>query len=237
MSAETLVVLPTYNEAGNLERLVRELRATSATYDLLIVDDRSPDGTGRIADELAASLPGVEVVHRPGKLGLGSAHVLGMRRADEGDYRAVLTMDCDFTHLPADVPRLLAALQAGADVAVGSRYIDPLSMQDWPLHRRLVTLAAHACTRGLLGLPGDATSGFRAYRVDALRRVPYADVRGDGYSFIFELLHVCRRAGLRVEQVPVRTPIRQSGQSKISRVEIARAVATLLRLWRGSRRG
>jgi glycosyltransferase involved in cell wall biosynthesis len=236
LSADTLVVLPTYNEAGNLARLVEELRFVQPALDLLIVDDASPDGTGRIADSLARAHAQVEVVHRPGKLGLGSAHVRGMRRADERGYRSVLTMDCDFTHLPADVPRLLRALDDGADVAVGSRYVDRSSMEDWPLHRRIVTRAAHACTRGLLGLPGDATSGFRAYRVEALRRVPYASVRGDGYSFIFELLFVCRRAGLRVEQVAVRTPIRQAGQSKISRVEIARAVATLLRLWRSRAR-
>jgi dolichol-phosphate mannosyltransferase len=239
LASTTLVVLPTYNEAANLARLVDELRRTDAALDLLIVDDESPDGTGRIADELAARLPRVEVVHRAGKLGLGSAHILGMRRADEGGYRILVTMDCDYTHLPRDVPRVVAALdERQADVAVGSRYVDPASMHDWPLPRRLITRAAHLCTRRLLGIPGDATSGFRAYRVAALRRVPYAQVRGDGYSFIFELLFVCLRAGLVVVEVPVRTPIRQAGESKISRLEIARAVATLLRLWRaGGARG
>lgn len=233
MTNATLVVLPTYDEAGNLARLVHELREIDPALDILIVDDASPDGTGRIADALAAELPRIDVVHRAGKLGLGSAHVLGLRRADELGYRNVVTMDCDFTHLPGDVPRVVGALaERQADVAVGSRYVDPLSMQDWPLPRRLITRTAHACTRGLLGIPGDATSGFRAYRVDALRRIPYAGVRGDGYSFIFELLFVCLRAGLEVVEVPVRTPIRQAGESKISRLEIVRAVATLLRLWR-----
>lgn len=233
MSRSTLVVLPTYNEAASLARLVEELRACDPALDLLIVDDASPDGTGGIADELCTRLPRIEVVHRPGKLGLGSAHILGMQRADFGGYDAVVTMDCDYTHLPRDVGRLLAALdEQDADVVVGSRYVDLASMADWPLARRMITRTAHFCTRRLLGIPGDATSGFRAYRVQALRRVPYAQVRGDGYSFIFELLFTCLRAGLRVVEVPVRTPIRQAGESKISRLEIARAVTTLVRLWR-----
>lgn len=233
MAPDTLVVLPTYDEAANLARLVDELRACDPRLDLLIVDDASPDGTGRIADELAARLPRIEVVHRAGKLGLGSAHILGMRRADTRGYRTVVTMDCDYTHLPRDVARLVAALDGErADLAVGSRYVDSGSMADWPLPRRIITRTAHFCTRRLLGIPGDATSGFRAYRVEALRRVPYADVRGDGYSFIFELLFVCLGAGLKVIEVPVRTPIRQAGESKISRLEIVRAVATLARLWR-----
>lgn len=231
--ADTLVVLPTYDEAKNIARLIEELCALPLALDLLVVDDQSPDGTGRIAEALRAGLPQLTVAHRGGKLGLGSAHILGMRQADSAGYRHVLTMDCDFTHLPEDVPRLVAALGEGADVAVGSRYVDAASMQDWPLQRRLITRTAHLGTRFLLGLPGDATSGFRAYRVEALRRVAYADVRGDGYSFIFELLFACRRAGLRIVQVPVRTPIRQAGVSKISRLEILRAAATLLRLLRG----
>lgn len=234
VSRGTLVLLPTYNEAANLPSLVRSLLALPLALDLLVVDDASPDGTGTLADGLARESARVRVQHRPGKLGLGSAHVLGMQAAVQGGYERFLSMDCDYTHQPQDVPRLLSALdEQAADLVIGSRYLDAASMNDWPLHRRLISRTAHWGTRGLLGLPGDATSAFRAYRVSALARVPYADVRGDGYSFIFELLFVCLRCGLRVVELPVRTPIRQAGESKISRLEILRAVSTLARLaWR-----
>lgn len=236
------MVLPTYDEAGNLERLLREMRGLYPHARLMVIDDASPDGTGAVADRVAAELPGIEVVHRSGKLGLGSAHILGLDRAVELGCRYVATMDCDFTHRPEDLRLLLESLeQRQADLAVGSRYVDPASMADWPLQRRLITRTAHALTRYLLGIPGDATSGFRLYRTAALRRVPYRQVKSEGYSFIFELLFACLREGLAVVEVPVLTPIRQAGESKISRLEILRAVETLLRLWArrvgGSRRG
>lgn len=228
----TLAVLPTYNEAGNILRLTRDLRSCVPAMDVFIVDDNSPDGTGALADEAARALERVAVLHRPAKLGLGSAHLTGMRRALEGGYDVVLTMDCDYTHPPQEVPRLLAALEERrADIAVGSRYIDSDAIDDWPLSRRIISRCAHLCTKHVLSLPGDATTAFRAYRVSALRRVPFEDVRGDGYSFIFELLHLCVRAGFKLVEVPVRAPVRQAGVSKISRIEIVRAVKTVVRLW------
>lgn len=225
------MVLPTYDEAGNLERLLRELRSLYPHARLMVIDDASPDGTGAVAERVAAELPGIEVVHRGGKLGLGSAHILGLDRAVELGCRYVATMDCDFTHRPLDLRLLLARIEERhADLAVGSRYVDAASMADWPLSRRVITRTAHTLTRHLLGIPGDATSGFRLYRTAALQRVPYRNVRSDGYSFIFELLFACLREGLVVVEVPVLTPIRQAGESKISRLEILRAVETLLRL-------
>lgn len=231
MKPGTLVLLPTYNEAANLTSLVHSLLALPLPLDVLIVDDASPDGTGVLADALAVESTRVRVQHRPAKLGLGSAHVLGMQAAVRGGYTQFVSMDCDYTHQPQDVPRLLDTLERHpADLAIGSRYLETRSMDDWPLPRRIISRAAHWGTRGLLGIPGDATSAFRAYRVSALTRVPYAEVRGDGYSFIFELLFLCLRSGLRVVEVPVRTPIRQAGESKISRLEILRALSTLARL-------
>jgi glycosyltransferase involved in cell wall biosynthesis len=224
-------VLPTYNEAGNIARLVADLRRVDPSLHLLIVDDNSPDGTGGIADDLVRATENVAVLHRPGKLGLGSAHVAGLDRAVDGGYQTVVTMDCDYTHLPADVPKLLEALESQqADVAAGSRYGHAAGVRDWPVWRQMITKTAHFCTVNLLGIPFDATSAFRAYRTSALKRVPYRTIRGDGYSFIFEMLFTCVQEGLRIAEVPMEMPIRQAGQSKISRIEIVRALVTLMRL-------
>jgi dolichol-phosphate mannosyltransferase len=230
-NTKTLIVLPTYNEAANIARLVGDLRQVVPDADLLIVDDNSPDGTGGVADELAAAIPQLKVVHRAGKLGLGSAHILGLDHGVEAGYDVVVTMDCDYTHKPEDVPRLLAALhEEQADVAAGSRYGHPEGVRDWPLWRQAITRTAHFCTVHLLGIPHDATSAFRAYRTSALQLVPYRQIRGDGYSFIFEMIFNCIRVGLRIAQVPMEMPIRQAGQSKISRIEVLRAVVALSRL-------
>jgi dolichol-phosphate mannosyltransferase len=228
---KTLILLPTYNEAANIARLVGDLRQVCPDADLLIVDDNSPDGTGAVADELAGRVPQLKVVHRAGKLGLGSAHILGLDRAVEAGYDIVVTMDCDYTHKPEDVPKLLAALAAEhADVAAGSRYGHPDGVSDWPLWRQAITRTAHFCTKHLLGIPHDATSAFRAYRTSALAQVPYRQIRGDGYSFIFEMIFNCIRSGLRIAEVPMEMPIRQAGQSKICRMEVLRALLALSRL-------
>ena len=227
----TLIVLPTYNEAKNIPQLVAELRKAVPDADLLIVDDASPDGTGAVADGLAARDPKVKAAHRSGKLGLGTAHVFGLDAAVEGGYRYVCTMDCDFTHKPEDVPRLLAKIQeTGADLVIGSRYSHPHGIADWPLWRRGVTRTAHFLTQTLLGIPHDATNAFRVFQVESLRRVPYREVKGDGYSFMFELVFACLQAGLRVVEVPVELPVRQFGDSKISKAEILKAILALMRL-------
>lgn len=231
MHPETVIVLPTYNEVRNLGQLVPDLRTQCPNADILIIDDGSPDGTGALADELARTIPGVRVIHRSGKLGLGSAHVRGMDEALAGGYRILVTMDCDYTHRPQDVPLLIAALKdKGVDMVIGSRYHHPEGIITWPLWRRAVTRTAHLFTRFLLGIPFDATNAFRAYSTAALRRVPYQAIQGDGYSFMFEMVFACMEVGLRVDQVPVVLPIRQAGESKISRMEVAKAVSALGRL-------
>ena len=231
MRGGTLIVLPTYCEARNIGRLLRDLARLQPDADLLVVDDGSPDGTGAVAEEAARELPRVTVLQRGGKLGLGTAHVAGMDRALAGPYDVLVTMDCDYTHRPEDVSRLVAALrERGADLVIGSRYEDASSIRDWPLWRRGVTRTAHFLTQHLLGMPFDATNAFRAYRTTALARVPYKSIRGDGYSFMFEMVYACVGAGLVIEQVSVELPLRQAGESKISRVEIARAIVALGRL-------
>lgn len=226
---DTLIALPTYNEVRNIGRLVDDLRREVPDADLLIIDDGSPDGTGAAAEAAAARHERVHVVHRAGKLGLGTAHVLAMERALAHPYRVLVTMDCDYTHRPEDVGRLIHALE-GYDFVVGTRYEHPQGISDWPIWRRAVTRTAHLLTRTLLGLPFDATNAFRAYRVESLAAVPFRDVHGDGYSFMFEMVYICRLAGLRMTQIPVQLPIRQAGRSKISRKEVAKAVAALGRL-------
>lgn len=231
MSRELLILLPTYNEAGNLPRLVMDLRRLHPAATLLVVDDGSPDGTGDLADKLAAEDPGVEVIHRPTKSGLGSAHVLGMDQAIEREFEILVTMDCDYTHQPQDVGLLVAGLRdRGGDLVIGSRYKHEKGIADWPLWRRGVTRTAHFMTTYLLGIPFDATNAFRAYDVAALRRIPYREIRGDGYSFMFEMVFACVHGGLRVSEVPVVLPIRASGKSKISRREVYKAIAALVRL-------
>jgi dolichol-phosphate mannosyltransferase len=231
LPAKVLIFLPTYNEARNLGELVGALRRYQPDAQLLILDDASPDGTGEIADELARTLPRIEVIHRTGKLGLGSAHVMGMDRAIAGGYDVLVTMDCDFTHRPEDVGLLVEALAARRlELVIGSRYQHPDGVRDWLIWRRAITRTAHLLTRTLLGIRYDATNAFRAYDVRALGRVPYREIRADGYSFMFEMVFACVAAGLRIDEVPVQLPIRQSGESKISRAEVAKAIVSLGRL-------
>lgn len=226
-----LVVVPTYNEADNLERLVGLLRATLPGADVLVVDDSSPDGTGQLADRLAAADPKLHVLHRPGKLGLGTAHMDAMDWGLARGYPTLVTMDCDFTHRPEDVAALLRLREeTDADLAVGTRYSAVSGVADWPLWRQAITHTAHLATRVLLGVPYDATNALRVYRTEALRRVPYRSMKGEGYSFMFELLHLCHQAGLRIVELPVVMPYRQDGVSKISRREIVRSIRALGRL-------
>ena len=230
MLEKNLIVVPTYNEAQNLERLVREIRQVDDS-DVLVVDDNSPDGTGEIADELARQVPGVSVLHRPGKLGLGSAHIRGMERAAEQGYATVLTMDCDFTHPPEYIPTLRRTLSdEDADLVVGSRYLRKDGIADWALWRRAVTRTADLLTSALLGLHLDATNALRIYRVAALDLEEIRAIRADGYSFMFEVLFDCQKNGMKIVQIPVHLPLRQGGKSKISRVEVLKAVRGLLRL-------
>lgn len=230
MLERNLIVIPTYNEAQNVERLVREIRQIDDS-DILVVDDNSPDGTGEIADALARQEPGVSVMHRPGKLGLGSAHIRGMERAAQQGYATVLTMDCDFTHPPEYIPKLRRALfERGADLVVGSRYLREDGIADWALWRRAVTRTADILTSVLLGLRFDATNALRIYRVAALDLEEIRAIRADGYSFMFEVLFDCQRNGMKIEQIPVHLPLREAGKSKISRIEVLKAIRGLLRL-------
>jgi dolichol-phosphate mannosyltransferase len=232
---QTLVVLATYNEVDNIHTLVEEIHRTAPEADILVIDDDSPDGTGRWCDQKAAVDPRVHCLHRQGKLGLGTALVAGMQYAVAQGYRYAVTMDADFSHSPRVLPALIAAMEpagsAAADVAIGSRYVPGGGIEGWPLLRHFMSRGINLYARWLLGLsPKDCSSGFRCYRVERLARLDFAAVRSHGYSFEEEILWRLKRAGARFTEVPIRFVNRRQGVSKISLREAVAALWTLLRL-------
>jgi dolichol-phosphate mannosyltransferase len=208
------VVLPTYNELENLPHIVPEIVAHG--YRLLIVDDNSPDGTGHLADSLADDLDEVSVLHRDEKAGLGPAYVAGFDRALAEGAQIVIEMDADFSHDPGDLPRLVAAVDDGADLAIGSRYVPGGATPDWPAIRQFISKAGNFYARMMLRIPiRDATAGFRAYRAEALQRLPYRSARASGYGFQVELAWRSHQAGMKVTEVPISFRDRTRGTSKM----------------------
>ena len=221
-----LVVVPTYDEADNLLPIAERLHAAVPDAHLLVVDDNSPDGTGKLADELAAQQPWAHVLHREDKAGLGAAYVAGFGWAREHGYDVVVEMDADGSHAPEQLPRLLAALD-DADLAIGSRWVKGGQVLNWPRSRELLSRGGNAYTRLALGLPiQDATGGFRAYRRHVLDAMPLDEVHSHGYCFQVDLAWRTWRAGYRVVEVPITFAERVRGESKMSRGIVAEA------LWR-----
>ncbi len=210
------VVVPTYNEAENLELFVRALVAAAPDVHVLVVDDNSPDGTGRIADTLAADLAAVEVLHRPGKEGLGRAYLAGFADVLGRGAELVLEMDADFSHAPADVPRLIAAAE-DADLVLGSRYVRGGGVEDWGLLRRMVSRGGSLYARLVLGVGvRDLTGGFKCFRRRVLEELDLGAVIADGYGFQIELTYRSIKAGFRVEEVPIVFRDRRAGSSKMN---------------------
>lgn len=211
------VVLPTYNEVDNLRPMLRRLREVLPDVRIVIADDNSPDGTGRLADECARDMGNIDVLHRPGKQGLGNAYRHGFAHILSSDVDVIVTMDVDFSHDPAAIPSMLAAIEAGADAVVGSRYVRGGSTVNWPLHRRLLSKWGNVYTAAILGARvRDCTSGFRAYRASALRSIAPETTRADGYAFLTELVLRLVRAGRSVVEVPITFKEREHGTSKMS---------------------
>jgi dolichol-phosphate mannosyltransferase len=231
----TLIALATYNERDNLGPLVQQIRAAVPAADVLILDDNSPDGTGAAADALAKQEAKIHVIHRTGKLGLGTAILAMMRYAMEKDYELLLTMDADFSHHPRYLPAILQGMDQ-ADVMIGSRYVPGGGVENWPLSRRLMSKTTGQLVRVLLGMPARDTSGnYRCYRVALLRRANLDNLLSHGYSFQQEVLHRCHLAGARLGETPIIFADRKAGQSKANLKEIVRSLSTLLRLgWRAS---
>lgn len=212
-----IVIIPTYNEAQNIRDITHRVRTAQPDVDVLIVDDNSPDGTGDIADEMAADDEQIHVLHRAGKEGLGVAYMAGFRWALERDYDVVVEMDADGSHQPEQLGRLLGAI-GSADAVIGSRWVPGGSIRNWPRSRELLSRGGNAYIRIALGLGlRDSTAGFRAYRADALRAIALDDVESAGYCFQTDLSRRALRAGMTVIEVPIDFVEREQGESKMSR--------------------
>lgn len=227
---KTLVIVPTYNESENLRRLVAAVLAAAPELDLLIVDDNSPDGTGRLADEIAAKQPRVHALHRTGKLGLGTAYIAGFRWALERGYEAMMEMDCDFSHDPQALPAFLAAA-SGSDVVIGSRYKGGVRVVDWPMRRLLLSYGASLYVRLITGMPVcDPTGGFKLFRREVLAALDLDNIHSEGYGFQIEMNYRCWMAGFRLVEIPITFTDRRVGVSKISRRIVWEALWMVWRL-------
>lgn len=227
-----LVVIPTYEERENLGRVVARLNAAVPDADILVVDDASPDGTGELAEEMAAKDPRVRVLHREGKNGLGAAYLAGFRHALSGEHQVVVEMDADGSHAPEDLPALLAALEegAGADLVLGSRYVPGGEVVNWPAHREWLSRGANLYARLALGAGlRDITAGYRVYRRQVLEQLDLDSVISQGYCFQIDLAWRALQAGFRVVEVPITFTERQIGSSKMDGAVMLEAFVNVAR--------
>ncbi len=229
--ADTLVILPTYNEIESLEGVLGRIRQSLPQADVLIVDDASPDGTGRLAERLAVGDPGISVLHRAGKDGLGRAYLAGFAFALERGYRLVVEIDADGSHDPADLPAMLELATSGADLVIGSRWAPGGSVLNWPWIRQVISRTGNAYARAVLrSRIHDITAGFRVYRADALRAIDLAAVSSQGYCFQVELAWRIERAAGRIEEHPIEFVERAAGRSKMHLGIVAEALLRVT-LW------
>lgn len=226
-----LVVVPTYNEALNIERLIAAILAQGPQFDVLVVDDGSPDGTGALVAALAAGNPRVQLMRRAGKLGLGTAYIAGFRRGLHQGYRFICEMDADFSHQPHYLPALLACAEGEADVALGSRNVPGGRVENWSLARQAISRGGSLYARTILGMPvRDCTGGFKCFRSEVLRRIDLDTIGSSGYAFQVEMNYRCHQAGFRIKELPIVFPDRVAGSSKMSRRILVEAALMVLRL-------
>ncbi|MFZ8979766.1 MAG: polyprenol monophosphomannose synthase [Candidatus Nanopelagicales bacterium] len=235
MSGGVLVIIPTYNESESLPGVIGRVRASVPDADILVADDNSPDGTGRLADGLAASDPHIHVLHRPGKEGLGQAYLAGFAWGLERGYDVLVEMDADGSHRPEELPRLLAQIPH-SDVVLGSRWVPGGAVVNWPVSRRILSQGGSLYTRLALGIPTrDATGGYRAYRASALAELDLATVDSNGYCFQIDLLWRALQRGLVVREVPITFVEREVGTSKMSGRIVREALVNVARWGAGHR--
>ena len=228
---KTLVIIPTYNERENLSPLTTRLLQLPVPVEVLVVDDNSPDGTGKLADELAAQRPQVHVLHRPEKNGLGRAYCAGFAWALERDYEFIFEMDGDFSHNPDDIPALLEAAR-DADLALGSRYCNGIRVINWPLSRLMLSKGAAKYVQLITGMPiTDPTGGYKCFRRKTLQSINLQAVRSNGYSFQIEMTHIIWRRGGRIREVPIIFTDRFQGRSKMSGKIVREALWMVWSLW------
>jgi dolichol-phosphate mannosyltransferase len=227
---KSIVVIPTYNERENIVRLAGEVLAQHPSLQILFVDDNSPDGTGKIADELAAQNGRISVIHRPGKLGLGSAYCNGFKAALAMGADYLVEMDADFSHDPTVLPLFLETIQQ-CDLVIGSRYLNGVSVVNWPIRRLMLSVFASLYTRVITGLPvKDCTSGFKCFRRSTIEAIDLDTVGSDGYSFQIEMNYRCMEKGLRIVEVPIIFIDRHAGSSKMSKKIVREAVFLVWKL-------
>jgi glycosyltransferase involved in cell wall biosynthesis len=230
---KTYVIVPTYNEADNIDELLTQLLNLPVSIGVIVVDDNSPDGTGRLADSWAEKRPSlVHVVHRPGKLGLGTAYIVGFNKGlGELNARRLMTMDADFSHNPGHIPAMIE-MSDSKDIVIGSRYVKGGGSRNCTWKRIFLSKTANLVARTLLGLRArDTTAGFRLYHRRVLESIPLDQIFSSGYSFLVEMLFMCQRRGWQVGEVPIIFEDRRKGQTKISRQEVFKAQYTVLRLF------
>jgi dolichol-phosphate mannosyltransferase len=228
---QTLIIVPTYNERDNLPRIAAKLLSLPVAVDVLVVDDNSPDGTGKIADELATKHPQVHALHRAGKEGLGRAYIAGFEWALENKYEFIFEMDCDFSHNPDDIPAFLEAAK-DADLVLGSRYVGGIRVINWPLGRLMLSRFAGKYVMVVTGMPfSDPTGGYKCFRRRALQAVNLESIHSNGYSFQIELTHRLWRQGFKIVEVPIIFTDRTEGQSKMAGGIINEAFWLVWRLW------
>ena len=231
---KTLVISPTYNEAKNIATLVDQVLGPNREYHLLVVDDNSPDGTAAIVKELQKSYPTLHLAERPGKAGLGTAYIFGFKWALEKDYDAIVQMDADLSHDPKDVPRLVGQL-AENDLVIGSRYINGVSVVNWPISRLLLSYSANMYSQIVTGMPiNDGTGGFKAWRSDLLGKIDFNKIRSQGYSFQIEMNFRAWRKEARIKEEPIIFMDRTIGESKMSKSIMYEAIWMVwrLRIWK-----
>ena len=225
-----IVVIGTYNEAENIPELLPEILRLGPEYELVVVDDNSPDGTGRLISEMAVNEPRIHLVQRPGKLGYASACLTGFRTALGLGADYIVQMDADYSHNPGDIPRLVEVAE-DADMAIGSRYVKGGATQDWPLSRRIISRTANLAARFLLGLPiRDCTCGFKCFRRSTLESIDFDYVRSNGFASIYEISYFCHRLGMVLREVPILLVDRRVGKSKLSWRMMLEALAVMVRL-------
>ncbi len=225
-----LVVVPTFNEAENIGRLIPEILRQDPRLEVLVVDDASPDGTADLVKGLMATDPRIHILERPQKMGLGTAYVAGFRYALSGSFDVVFEMDADFSHDPRELPRFLKAI-ATNDLVLGSRYVGGIRILNWPMDRLLLSYSANAYTRFTIGLPvSDATGGFKCFRRSVLEAIDLGKVRSNGYAFQIEMSFLAWKKGFRIAEIPIVFMDRQQGRSKMSKQIVREAVVMLLKL-------
>jgi len=238
MPERFLVILPTYNESENLPKIVPGVLEQDPRLEVLVVDDNSPDGSGQLADQLATAFARVHVLHRPGKEGLGKAYLAGFQWGLDRNFDRILEMDADFSHDPKFLPKLLAAVDGGADLVLGSRYKSGVNVINWPMSRLLLSYCANIYVRWVTGLPlTDATGGFKCFRREVLEALPLERIRSNGYAFQIEMSFRAWRKKFRLVEVPIVFTDRVEGSSKMSKAIVREAVWMVWWLWIADRLG